>query len=603
MKTDYKDVLIKIIQIFKKQGNFSPISTTSVAQQIRIGKNELLIFLDAFTREGYLRVEKPGEDSKVRLISPTVKGFETVELWEKQIYDSSFLGRITTFAKKFWGIALTTVMGLLLYWIGVSTSLIEPLRLSHPFYVHDQNALTEDTGSSYYALNVKLFDGEYPNPDGRVTATLDGWITLQFDAQSTAENYPIYINSIDVEIIRQYPPEVADVLALSRALGGGVIRKYAVPEHATENIDIGEKLIVNAPIVIDYSSKVDYVYLDPKQRETIWVRVHLDEPGAYTLTPIIHYGFGNKTGKYISTATKIVYPIKYKYWIEVWKDDNTFESFLIDTITLNTQSLDFQMQNVSTMNNRQACFPLQNWVAFITTLADFAEKRLFVLNLGTGELIMLSNANGYIGRMVWDNNKNLYFEETQGETTLIKSWNPITGIRDVTGDNILFPDESDFFVGAGYKAISPDKAQIAYKKGGSCNSGYSSAIFVGPNDNNLQQILYSPSDIKSLAWLPDNTTLAFASNRSLDISGNPTCDDESFQIYTINTATGSETKITQGKYHDTIWGFSPDNEWLILSGNDLAMVKLDGTCYQQLFPGFLEYTPRGDDFSKVLMQP
>ena len=595
-------MFINIITLFKRQGNISPISLAYIAKKENIEVEKLKDYIALYLNEGYLRDESP-PGNKVILFVPTISGLEKAEEWENDFQSKTIKGKSKHFWGIFGGVLVATCTGIFLYWIGVSTASIEPLRPYHPFYLHDQKALIEKFGSShdYFARNISsISKDEYTNPDGTITATLDGWISLEFDAQSTAEKYRIGIQSIDIEIIRQEPPEISEILMKSRGLGGGVIRNYEVPEWTTKDIEVGKAKTVSAEIV--ENNELDYVYLEPRERERIRIRMFLEQPGIYTLRPIIHYDFGDKSSTYRSSiATKIVYPLKYQYFVAKWLDAENVAIEPIENIILNTQSNEIVLSNISTIQDRQACFSLQNWLAFQMDVADY-DYRLFVLNLGTGDLRILSGANTTISQMFW-NEQNLYFEESYRGETRVKSWNENSGVREIENEIIEFAPEPDLDAKFGRKAVSPDGTKISYSTGFDCSAGYSNNIEIETSQGLIRPLIETPSDINSMAWLNDNETLAFSTNLAIDNSGNPYCEDYAYQIYKINILSGQAKQITNGTWHKDILTVTKDNDWLVVAGDDLVMVNSDGSCYQQLFPGFFQTEPRINVFRSAIIHP
>jgi len=155
--------------------------------------------------------------------------------------------------------------------------------------------------------------------------------------------------------------------------------------------------------------------------------------------------------------------------------------------------------------------------------------------------------------------------------------------------------------------LSPDKTNLIYKEGQGCPPSNPEKLFITDvYGNNLRQLISFPSDHRSITWFPNGQELAFAANRSVDNNGNPSCDDESYGIYSINVQTGAESTITHGSRYDTIFGWSSDEQWLVIGGKYLSLVNQSGSCLQTITPAFIyfsDYIYFVPSFAEAVIQP
>ncbi|HEY2966360.1 MAG TPA: hypothetical protein VGJ99_08775 [Actinomycetota bacterium] len=131
-----------------------------------------------------------------------------------------------------------------------------------------------------------------------------------------------------------------------------------------------------------------------------------------------------------------------------------------------------------------------------------------------------------------------------------------------------------------YPAWSPDGKRIAFMGGGTNASEYD--IWVMDADGtNLVQLTDSPGPDGWPAWSPDGTRIAFSSVRDdCAYSDTPDCRftgdiGPHHDVWTVNADGTGLSRVTPEFGQFMTW--SPDGEYLLVSGYDLYVIRPDGT--------------------------
>jgi hypothetical protein len=646
MSADYRSVLSSIVHLSRQQKEGDKISLTYLAEQLSCTVHELEDAVRLVEQEGYVSIAHP--TPRVTVLHPTIRGYEKVQEWEEKAQAKVPGRRFFTLGKIIGTSLFAVLLGIVWWYLGINTSQIEPLRVQMvPFKIYNQ--YTDTQGRFYYdVLNTARQTGEIGNPDGSITATLDGKIVIGFDVESTAENHQVNVQSIDVELVREDVSEVLDLDSIIHGQGGGVPQDYEVRLDPALSLAAGKPVIVHAEIVMP--SNVEYVYLRPGEREVFRMYLTLPEPGRYQLTPIINYTFQDKSSTQRTGTTPVYYPRRFRYAIKNYDNSSNTATYTPGQVILDTQSKSFSIPE-SFGYQSQSCVDLNKWIAFVAWLSWGNDARLFILNPMTGMLDMLTDHIRDIDILGWDYSNTLYFSEsfldyrTYTTSTEIKSWNPDQGTRgftlkdlpqdlynpakynnecrepglclestqqDTNGDGIinyedvdqivLFDSINNKMVRLGFSnqdqsgpAYSPDKNKILYIEGSRCEGEYGDHIMVlDVNTRDLQQVTISQGTIRSTVWSPDGQRIAYAST---------SCKDGFSQIHIVDLVGLTDLAITSETSQDTVFGWSSDSNWLLIGGDQIALVSRNGVCVQPILPSVSVEKDVEDPFVQGVIQP
>jgi len=634
------------VHLSRQQKEGDEISLTYLARQLSCTVHELEDAVRLVEQEGYVSIAHP--TPRVTVLHPTIRGYEKVQEWEEKAY-AKVPGRgFFTFGKIIGASLFAVLLGIAWWYLGINTSQIEPLRAQIvPFKIYNQ--YTDTQGKYYYdVLNTARQTGEIGNPGGSITATLDGKIVIGFDVESTAENHQVNVQSIDVELVREDVSEVLDLESIIHGQGGGVPQDYEVRLDPALSLAAGKPVIVHAEIVMP--SNVEYVYLRPGEREVFRMYLTLPGPGRYQLTPIINYTFQDKSSTQRAGTTPVYYPRQFRYAIKNYDNSSNTAVYTPGQVILDTQSKSFSFPE-SFGYQSQSCVDLNKWIAFIAWLSWGDDARLFILNPMTGVLDMLTDHIRDIDILGWDYSNTLYFSEsfldyrTYTTSTEIKSWSPDQGTRgftlkdlpqdlynpakynndcrepglclestqqDTNGDGIinyedvdqivLFDSINNKMIRLGFSnrdqsgpAYSPDKNKILYIEGSRCEGEYGNHIMVlDVNTRDLQQLTISQGTIRSTVWSPDGQRIAYAST---------SCKDGFSQIHVVDLAGLTDLAITSETSQDTVFGWSSDSNWLLIGGDQIALVSRNGVCVQPILPSVSVEKDVEDPFVQGVIQP
>jgi Tol biopolymer transport system component len=131
-----------------------------------------------------------------------------------------------------------------------------------------------------------------------------------------------------------------------------------------------------------------------------------------------------------------------------------------------------------------------------------------------------------------------------------------------------------------YASFSPDGKRIAFT--GAVGNDYE--LYVGDLESGaVEQLTDSPGHDSWPAWSPDGTTIAFSSHRDdcRVVRDTPECwreeapDDTHHDIWLIEPDGSNLRRVTPEFGQFVAW--SPDSQYLLISGFALYVVRLDGT--------------------------
>lgn len=644
MDAGHKSVLGWIVRLARQQKDGDAISLAYLARRLSCTAQELEDVTRQLEREGYVVITHPAP--KVTLLHPTVRGYEKVQEWEEQAHTKASGRRFLSLGRIIGASLLAVLLGIAWWWLGLNTNQMEPLRAQMaPFKIYNQ--YTDALGKSFYGvLNTTLKNGEIGNLDGSISATLDGKIVVGFDLESTAENHQVNVQSIDVELVREDVSDTLDLESIMHGLGGGEPQDYEVRLDSTFSLPSGKAVIVHAEIVMP--SDIEYVYLKPGEREVFRMYLTLPGPGRYQLTPIINYTFQDKSSAQRAGTSLVYYPEKFRYAVKYSGTSDT-TSYTPGHIILSTQSKSFTFPELP-QYNRQPCVDLDKWIAFIT-MVSWGDGRLFILNPKTGVMDMLTNHTREIEILGWDYSDHLYFSErfrdyrTYIESTEIKSWSPEQGTLNITlkglpqdlynpanhnntclspgvcldstqqdtnGDGIInFMDEDQVVLtdsinnkvtrlGSSNQhqskpVFSPDKNKILYIEGSGCNGEDRDSLHVLDAKNLAsQQISSSQGAIPSKMWAPHGQKIAYVIT---------SCVDGHSQVHVVDLVDMKDVTIASGVSQDTVLAWSADGNWLLIGGDQIALVSQDGTCLQTILPMLSAEKDIEGFFTQGVIQP
>ena len=152
---------------------------------------------------------------------------------------------------------------------------------------------------------------------------------------------------------------------------------------------------------------------------------------------------------------------------------------------------------------------------------------------------------------------------------------------DADGTNLRAIDVLDWFE---YPSFSPDSSKLAFMS----HHGSDYDIFVTDvTSGALEQLTDSPGGDGWPAWSPDGSTIAFSSKRDdcSFVAQNRECwhtdgDDEHADIWLMDADGGNQRRLTPEVAQFVAW--SPDGDYVLVSGHALYVVRPDGTGRMEL---------------------
>ena len=147
-----------------------------------------------------------------------------------------------------------------------------------------------------------------------------------------------------------------------------------------------------------------------------------------------------------------------------------------------------------------------------------------------------------------------------------------------------------------YPSFSPDGRHLVFE--GHAGSDYD--VYTVEVETGLTtQLTDSPGHDGWAVWSPDGSTIAFATERDDCARTAPGADcwygdgepGEHHDIWLMDADGGSQRRVTPEAGHFVAW--SPDGEYLLVSGRTLFAIRPDGTGRVEIRPPELTYAPGG----------
>lgn len=448
MNDDYKQVLITLV--FLSRGEDSgKVKRSSLANVVKVDEYRLKTYLDSLQHAQYIQIEKR---KNVTLITPTILGLEKSEAWENEIKSKSLPGRLRSTAKWLIAGSATALLGLVFWYFGFSPATIglQPFDARVPIKVYDVGTyptmspnygwytfspsqpppiLIDENTYIYGKDEMHSFLGEYS------PATLSGNITFRFAIENVAAKYQVDIHSVDVIVQQKDVKEIEDLYVLPVwGLGGAEVLEFTVSVSPDTGTPLEDGSRIYHATIISNETPVDYIFVESGKRETISISVDLEDPGKYTLIPVITYSFRSKTNKLRMDPYSIVYPRLYRTWVIDPRANE--QSFKLDTshMVVNNITGEIYQENRES-NETKICFSNKKWIFFTSTMIEWGVlHQTFVIDSNGSNLRLLDSA--YFDRrhdlsIAWTDNGlvRLKFEGWIGQerTLVYELFNPVTG--------------------------------------------------------------------------------------------------------------------------------------------------------------------------------
>ncbi len=115
------------------------VSVTYLSSQLTIEPTRLLKVIDLLAEAEYLDVKK---HDRVKLVRPTLQGYEKAAAWRKETREKTLFGRIPALVKWLGAGVLAALLALGLYWLGLvpGTSDLQPYSAAVPMRVYDMGS-------------------------------------------------------------------------------------------------------------------------------------------------------------------------------------------------------------------------------------------------------------------------------------------------------------------------------------------------------------------------------------------------------------------------------------------------------------------------------
>jgi Tol biopolymer transport system component len=171
---------------------------------------------------------------------------------------------------------------------------------------------------------------------------------------------------------------------------------------------------------------------------------------------------------------------------------------------------------------------------------------------------------------------------------------PLRGYLVAPDGTNLHPIDTDVWFE--YPSFSPDGRHIVFE--GHADSDYD-VYTVELETGHMTQLTDAPGHDGWAAWSPDGTTIAFTTQRD-DCARTPPGQDcwygdgepgEHHTIWLMNADGSNQRRVTPEAGQFVAW--SPDGEYLLISGRTLFAIRPDGTGRVEIRPPELRHAPGG----------
>lgn len=595
----------------------SGVSVGYLSKRLDIEHQPLLKIIEMLEQAGYVQVQQFG---RVKLVAPTLQGYEKAAVWQKDEREKSWLKRIPTLLKVISGSLLAALLGLLWWWLGLSpqTSSLQPASASIPIKVYqvDISPPTEPipAGSWFHfpnapqpgqAIYFESYD-EYNElllellPD-YIPVTFDGWVHFHLDVESVATRYQVNIDAILVQIEFSPIDSLEDIYYFTPALGGGVVRKYELDLSAQPTYSTQEGIQIYEAVLKSDGEAVDYIFLKPGERESIEIAINLGTPGNYVLTPIINYAFREESSSLQTNSYHVVYPQRYRTW---FRDQNPISTsggvrtggdgfikaydIVVDTQSGHIQISDRPVQAAS------SCLPSVRWIAFESSMVTYGYmNRLFLISTNGNSLGMIGarDLHGVRRYLEWtDNNKLLIGEPVWDEALSkyvheVKSVDPSGGRADIVASDTLPAAELWYDDAWNDICLEPGQGCLITRSfddtngDGRIDNQDARQIYLDQNGV-LTRLGFSGEDQAYLSLSPDEMSIAFVQGEGLGA----TCRYDDVQNVYVMRTDGSELRQvtdTFGWYRNPVW--SSDGRYLAFESARLPDNGGELHCFESIY--------------------
>ena len=621
MDSEIKKVLITIVDSADKNKS-GKVRESQVAHITGIKASRLKIHLKVLLDARHIQIIQ-GEKGE-RLILTTLAGIEKAIEWKKEINQKPLQTFMAKIGRWLLGAMATALFALLLWYFGLTpdTLGIQPLSSQIPIKVYDVGTYppSEPSQLNWYAFAL----AEAPsNVAGRVInwedknglepilgkyspSTLTGNVVFQLAVENIANKYQVDISSIDVLVKEEGIKDVEDLYFIPVfGLGGGGYWEYEVSVAPDKGSPLSDGSRIYPAAIIYKGEEVDYIYVEPGKRETFEINVTLATPGRYTLTPLFTYSFRGKTKKLLAEPYSVVYPEKYRIWVDDPSLYGTSDGRLVTSNLIVDNAGGLIQQETPSVFNNNKCLPQNKWIFFTSTMAISGVLHQFFVIDTNGENMRLLDGDYFDPRhelfIAWTNSGmvRLRLEDwvNQQKSYTYELFDPNNGARlDWTNDveNLLIPGSE---VSSSYfpSYTSPDGLQVAFIKKldanpNVCDPNGGEQIFISNADGSQErQVTQITGLYQSLSWSPNGQFIAYAASRLGDNVGDLCSGDIRYNIYVMDLLSGIEYQLTDNSLGDNQPTWSYDSQWIVSGGERLVINKWDGSCTQTiLVPNFGE---------------
>jgi hypothetical protein len=459
-------VLNKIISLVEQQKGQTPISLTYLLENTTLQEEEVKQIVSLLEKEGDITITHPAQ--RVSLIQPLSAGYKKISAWEEKNAAQKPKKRLLSVGKIIGGSLLAALLGLFLWWLGLSPSTtdIVPLSASVPIRLYQKDFFPPNVNlpAEFYYFPNAPEDGEpivTKNTEetmelieqlniSYIPVTLDGAVTIRFDVENIAPSYQVNINSLQVAVNHTPINNPENIFLTPPELGGGVFQKFELALNDDAQLRQENGVVYYEAKLTLNGENVDYIYLRPEERETIEISIQLDQPGIFELVPIIEYAYRDKTAKVEASGYTVVYPDEYRVWlsrIDICQDegcDNGGRILEPSHVVSSTQRTEFFPKIIGDVDQAVSCFFEPKWIVFESSSATLGVfNRLYIIDTNGENFKVIDPTNIYVNEiryLAWTDSGTLVYENTYYDHTIAKE---ITEYFIVDPDTLVIEEIED----------------------------------------------------------------------------------------------------------------------------------------------------------------
>ena len=301
------DQLLKAIVKIYEQGDRRRISLREAAYSCGERGDGFVKSAASLEERGLIRIEPLPH--KIRIATPTSQGLRQVQLWRRAKHDRKarlVTSSLIAFLGALLGAILTTIAGFTLWYFGLSpeSTTILPVNQGNPVFVGDGWYEFEEENRYWWIQDVNRMIAAFSQSSSEpwygehfaeaVHATFGSRFEFATYVENTAKLSEARLMDVLVEVTRDPVPSVVNVYRdpVRRGFGAGGIFEYdVVLVYDTSPGSPKLQVLAASP---SPGEDFEYVKLAPGETEAISLALWFPEPGLYTVTPILRFGFRDR---------------------------------------------------------------------------------------------------------------------------------------------------------------------------------------------------------------------------------------------------------------------------------------------------------------------